>query len=255
MLTIGMIVKNESKILGECLEALSNLRKNVKCELIIVDTGSTDNTVEIAQKYADEVRFFAWTGDFSEARNESLRDAKGDWFMYVDADEIFENTDDIEQFFNSIGHLEYNFGSYVIRNYGTGKSYSEFAAPRMTRMFGDTKFSGSIHEAIPMHRPVKYFKSFAHHRGYSGSNLQKKNSRNITNLLNEYEQNPKEVRTIFQITEAYRSVSLPLALSYALMGFEYIKDNQKSVYNAIYRAEVTYIYNRMKQPEKAYEFA
>ncbi|MDR0943773.1 MAG: glycosyltransferase, partial [Ruminococcus sp.] len=77
MLTIGMIVKNESKILGKCLEALSNLRKNVKCELIVVDTGSNDNTVEIARKYADEVRFFEWNGDFSDARNESLRAAKG----------------------------------------------------------------------------------------------------------------------------------------------------------------------------------
>jgi hypothetical protein len=81
MLTIGMIVKNESKILGECLKALTSLRENVKCELIIVDTGSEDNTVEIAKEYADEVRYFEWNGDFSAARNESLRDAKGDWFM------------------------------------------------------------------------------------------------------------------------------------------------------------------------------
>ncbi|MDR0942915.1 MAG: glycosyltransferase [Ruminococcus sp.] len=255
MLTIGMIVKNESKVLEKCLKALSNLRKNVKCELIIVDTGSDDNTVEIAKKYADEVRFFAWNGDFSAARNESLRDAKGDWFMYLDADEIFENTDDIEKFFNSAEHIKYNFGSYVIRNYFADESYSEFPAPRMTRLFEETAFSGTIHEALNMYPPAFYFKSFAHHHGYAGTNLQKKNSRNITNLLHEYAKNPSDVRVIFHLAEAYIAVELNAGLHYILMGFDLVKDKEQSVYNAVYRAEICYLYQRLYMIEKAYEFA
>jgi glycosyltransferase involved in cell wall biosynthesis len=255
MLTIGMIVKNESKILEETLKALNNLRKNVKCELIIVDTGSEDNTVEIAKKYADEVRYFEWNGDFSDARNESLRDAKGDWFMYIDADETFENTDDIEEFFNSSKHLNYNFGSFVIRNYTVGESYSDFSAPRMTRVFEDTKFSGSIHEALFMNPPVYFFKSFAHHRGYAGTNLQKKNSRNIINMLHEYADNPNDIRIIYQLVGAYKIVDLNAALNYVNIGLELTKDIDNSIYQAVFRAEICHIYLRMKDNEKTYELS
>jgi glycosyltransferase involved in cell wall biosynthesis len=253
MLTIGMIVKNESKILGETLKALNNLRKNVKCELIIVDTGSDDNTVEIAKEYADEIRYFEWNGDFSDARNESLRDAKGDWFMYIDADETFENTDDIEEFFNSPEHLKYNFGSFIVRNYTKNDLYSDFLAPRLTRVFNDTKFTGSIHESLNMSPPTYYFKSFAHHRGYEGTNLQKKNSRNITNLLHEHAQNPNDVRVIHLLTEAYRMVDLNAGLNYALMGLEISKNTNNEIYVAVYRAEICYIYLRMNDSKKAYE--
>jgi glycosyltransferase involved in cell wall biosynthesis len=255
MLTIGMIVKNESKILEKCLKALTNLRKNVKCELIIVDTGSDDNTVEIAKKYADEVRYFKWNGDFSAARNESLRGAKGDWFMFLDADEIFENTDDMEEFFNSPEHIKYNFGSYIVRNYSSDDIYSDFPAPRMTRLFDETTFSGTIHESLNMRPPTVYFKSFAHHRGYTGTNLQKKNSRNITNLLLEHSKDPNDVRVIFQIAEAYRTVELVAGLHYTMMGFDLIKANEQDVYNAVYRAEICFLYQRMDQHEKLYEFA
>jgi tetratricopeptide (TPR) repeat protein len=175
--------------------------------------------------------------------------------MYLDADEIFENTDDIEQFFNSAEHIKYNFGSYVIRNYSNGDIFSAFPAPRMTRIFSDTKFTSSIHEGLNMRYPVIYFKSFAHHRGYVGTNLQKKNSRNITNLLREYTENPEDLRIIFQITEAYQSVEVNASLNYALMGFELAKSNESSVYNAVFRSELCYLYNRLDQTEKTYEFS
>jgi glycosyltransferase involved in cell wall biosynthesis len=82
-LSLCMIVKNEEKFLPECLQSV----RGIADEIIIVDTGSTDRTVAIAEEYGAQVRHFSWTGHFAEARNESIRDAKGDWILWLDADE------------------------------------------------------------------------------------------------------------------------------------------------------------------------
>ena len=67
-ISVCMIVKNEEKVLAGCLDSLKGLWE----ELIIVDTGSTDATKEIAKKYTDKVYDFTWTGNFSDARNYSF---------------------------------------------------------------------------------------------------------------------------------------------------------------------------------------
>ena len=86
-LTIGLIVKNEEKTLGKCLAALKELRNEVPSELIVTDTGSTDRTVEIACGYTENVLHFDWCDDFAAARNTGLSAAKGEWFLFLDADE------------------------------------------------------------------------------------------------------------------------------------------------------------------------
>ncbi|EQB3123896.1 glycosyltransferase, partial [Clostridium botulinum] len=68
-LSIAMMVKNESKYLDKCLSSLKPVLDAVSSELIIVDTGSTDNTVEIAKKYTDKLYFHNWNNDFSDMRN------------------------------------------------------------------------------------------------------------------------------------------------------------------------------------------
>ncbi len=100
-LTIGMIVKNEEKWLDRCLSAIKPILDNVDSELIITDTGSTDRTVEIAEKFTDKILHFDWIKDFSAARNTAFAVASGEWFMFLDADEIFESCDGIIDFFNS----------------------------------------------------------------------------------------------------------------------------------------------------------
>ena len=100
-LSIGMIIKNEEKYLDKCLSALTPILNKVDSELIIVDTGSTDSSVEIARKYTDKVYFFQWCDDFAAARNETLKHATGEWYMYLDADEILQNPSGIIDFFNT----------------------------------------------------------------------------------------------------------------------------------------------------------
>ena len=82
-LTICMIAKDEERFLGRCLESVRGLADQV----VLVDTGSTDRTVEIAKAHGAEVHFRAWDNHFSNARNEALRHATGDWILVLDADE------------------------------------------------------------------------------------------------------------------------------------------------------------------------
>ena len=121
ILSVGMIVKNEEKHLEKCLSALKKLLDNVPSELIIVDTGSTDKTKEIALKYTDKVYDFEWINDFSAARNYGLEKAVGEWFMFIDADEYLdENCEEMIKFFNMPEvRAKYNSASFYLKNYGS----------------------------------------------------------------------------------------------------------------------------------------
>ena len=82
-ISLCMIVKNEAENLAACLESVGDLAD----EIIIVDTGSTDNTVEIARSWATQIKHFIWIDDFAAARNESIKEAQGNWIFWMDADD------------------------------------------------------------------------------------------------------------------------------------------------------------------------
>ena len=88
-ISVCMIVKNEEKYLEQCLNSI----KELVDEIIIVDTGSTDRTKEIAARFTNKIFDFQWCDDFAAARNESLKHATGDWILALDADEIIEKSD------------------------------------------------------------------------------------------------------------------------------------------------------------------
>ena len=83
LLSAVMIVKNEEENLPRCLDSIRNIAQ----EIVIIDTGSTDRTVEVAQAYNAKMGFFAWNGNESAARNESLKLATGNWVLILDADQ------------------------------------------------------------------------------------------------------------------------------------------------------------------------
>ncbi|MDQ0227979.1 glycosyltransferase [Metabacillus niabensis] len=91
MVTISlcMIVKNEEEVLARCLDTV----KDIVDEINIVDTGSTDRTVEIAKQYTDRVFYFEWIGNFAAARNESFKYATKDYILYLDADDVLLEAD------------------------------------------------------------------------------------------------------------------------------------------------------------------
>ena len=82
-LSVCLIVKNEEKFLAQCLKSVRKLAQ----QIVVVDTGSTDRTVEIAKEFGAEVHSFKWCDDFSAARNAALEHVTGDWVLALDADE------------------------------------------------------------------------------------------------------------------------------------------------------------------------
>lgn len=116
-----MIVKDESEQLADCLASIESLADQIH----IVDTGSSDNTVDIARQHKAEVTFFIWCDDFSAARNESLRGCKSDWVFILDADERIapEDLPKIRALTDSSQIFSYRF---TTRNYTNTTSVSEF---------------------------------------------------------------------------------------------------------------------------------
>lgn len=209
ILSVGMIVKNEENILAKTLEALKGITDHVSSELIIVDTGSTDSTVEIAKKYTDKVYPFEWTGDFAAARNFGLRKCRGEWFLFIDADEVFdEDVSELVEFLqNPEKRNAYHAGFYIIRNYSShnSTSYSDFYAARLFRRTPNTVFKGKIHETITPMRPILYFQTIAHHYGYSFLNddqRKQKAKRNFEPLFENYRKNPKDLRNLCQLCDS-----------------------------------------------------
>ncbi|MCF7762498.1 MAG: tetratricopeptide repeat protein [Verrucomicrobia bacterium] len=82
-LSVCLIVRNEEEHIGRCLASV----KDIATQIVVVDTGSSDRTVAIAKEYGAEVYHFEWNDDFSDARNEGHRHARGDWVLILDADE------------------------------------------------------------------------------------------------------------------------------------------------------------------------
>ena len=93
--SLCMIVKDEEAVLSRCLDSLHDIMD----EIIIVDTGSTDKTKEIARKYTDKIFDYKWCNDFADARNFAASKATGDYIYTADADEYLdaENRDKLCQ--------------------------------------------------------------------------------------------------------------------------------------------------------------
>ena len=86
LISLCMIVKNEEKRLSACINSISEIID----EIIVVDTGSTDDTPQIAQNHGVKLFFHDFNNDFSEVRNISIKHATKDWILFLDADEVLE---------------------------------------------------------------------------------------------------------------------------------------------------------------------
>lgn len=215
ILSIGLIVKNEEKNLARCLDSLESLMKVIPCQLIITDTGSTDKTVEIAKKYTEEVYSFEWCDDFAAARNFGLEKAKGKWFMFMDADEWFEDTTEIENFFTSGEYLQYDNAAHKIRNYLYIQDKKDFLDQYVTRLFKmkeSTNFVGRIHEYIPITSNNKYLSSYIHHLSYAKDldihEQNDKKERNLALILKCRQEQPEDMRMGYLLAQEYKAAEM-----------------------------------------------
>ena len=211
ILTIGMIVKNEEKYLDRCLSSIKPILENVDSELIITDTGSTDRTVEIAKKYTDKIIYFEWINDFAAARNTAFEKAQGEWFMFVDADEVFRSCDGIIDFFRSGKFKNYNSATYVYSNFTNDRdTITTYNIQRLTKILPETRFEGIIHEYLnTFGDPIYRTKDIADHYGYINSiddkdKLRRKSQRNVELLLKKFNSEKEHHPLIYaQLYDSY----------------------------------------------------
>jgi hypothetical protein len=192
-----------------CLKALMPILKEVDSELIIVDTGSTDNTVEIARQYTDRVFFHQWNNDFAEARNATIEKSQGDWYFYIDADEILENPQSIIDFFNKETHKHYKALAIKIINLSKedkSKIGSTFHSKRIVKKENDLKFTSKIHEYLPNKLPVFLSESILMHYGYIQTDskfVDEKSQRNIEIIKEELKAEPDSVFLLYHLAQTY----------------------------------------------------
>lgn len=210
ILSIGMIIKNEEKVLRRCLESIKPLMAEIKCELIIADTGSVDRSYEVAKEYTDNVFHFEWINDFAAARNSTLEKAKGKWYLFLDADEYFdEDIHEIVEFFK-IPELynHYKTASILVRSYKNKAKtiYYDSYLPRFQRIVKEdnVKFRGVVHETMYIRSPHGYFQTIVHHTGYcfeSRQQFYKKKERNLLLMKEEYKNSEDKLRIISHILD------------------------------------------------------
>ena len=253
LLSIGMIVKNEEKYLRQCLTALQPLRDAIDSELIIVDTGSTDKTVEIAKEFTDKVLYFEWIKDFAAARNHGLKEAKGEWFMSVDADEIFQSCDDIIYFFKSGEYKNYNSALFSVRNYSDMKRSDisgDVFVPRLTKLLPETKYEGVVHERLnTFGEPERLLTDVADHYGYvfiDNKELQdKKTERNKELLQIKLQKSPDNPVIYKELYDTYSAgYEEEKALEYAYKGIELCKKYNTDYIYAFYHILIFSSFNR-----------
>ncbi|WP_178023368.1 glycosyltransferase family 2 protein [uncultured Paenibacillus sp.] len=180
-LSMCMIVKDEEALLPRCLESV----KGIADEIIVVDTGSTDRTKEIAALYTNLIFDYQWGNDFAAARNESLRHATGKWILVMDADEYL-STDDHNKWLafldneKPLDHLAYTL---PIINFTGDKEYQdEISASPVTRLFPNHKgiyFERPIHEQLTRGSQGELFHKKLdlniYHTGYQNLRVDEKN--------------------------------------------------------------------------------
>lgn len=209
-LSICMIVKNEEENIGRCLDSI----KEISDEIIIVDTGSTDRTIEICKSYCAKIIQYKWNNDFSEARNISIDYATKDYILFLDADEEIPKEDLIkiknllssnnlsEGYFLRLVNIikETNVGDYVVfRLFKNNKNY---------------RFKGKVHEqvanSIQEYNKCNCIKTLdvrIFHYGYdpNTTDIQSKYKRNIS-ILKNYEDEERDAYYYYVLGNEYSRI-------------------------------------------------
>jgi len=201
-----MIVKNEESNLETCLK---NVQPFVD-QIVVVDTGSSDQTKEIAYQFTNDVYDFVWCDDFSKARNFSLDQATNDWVLILDADEVVVDFDknacvkSINEHPNQVGRIK---RINPFESNGMIQKYIE----RVNRVFNKNfyQYEGKIHEQI-VRKDQKPYDTFlidlsANHIGYMKEVVKTTNKlkRNIEMLTKAIESTPTDPYLHYQIGKSY----------------------------------------------------
>ena len=212
LLTISLLVSNHKDTIRKTMDSIKPILDAVPSECIVVDTGGTDGSMDIVREYTNYIVPFTWCQNFSSARNAGLKHAKGEWFLFLDDDEWFEDVSEIIQFFNSGEYKNYGSALYIQRNYSQadGEKYVDVSVSRAARLVKESHFEGAVHEVLmPLYEPVKRWQAYVHHYGYvytSKEEEEKKHIRNVSILMREMQKMPNNIRNHAQLAQEYGAV-------------------------------------------------
>lgn len=204
------IVKNAEKDLARSLESLS---KHVD-EIIVVDTGSTDSTVDVAKKFGAKIFNETWQDDFATPRNVALREAKGDWIVFLDADEYFINDSakNLQAVIKLAQKAKTKGISVNLLNVDADNDNAIINGSHVLRLFENAagiRYVGKIHEEVylgdkPLTRATAPANLLTlYHTGYSKNIVRSKIERNLKLLLEELETSDKPERTYAYLVDSY----------------------------------------------------
>ena len=177
-ISLCMIVKDEERVLGECLQSARPFFR----EMIVVDTGSTDRTKAIAREHGAQVHDSPWTDSFSDARNESLKYAQGKWLFWMDADDTLPPASG-EALLHAALHAPAHIAGFVVpvqfvdegpsRDGASGAGGTRVDHVKLFRNLSGLRFEGRIHEQILAslrpHGDIARSSALVLHSGYDTS--------------------------------------------------------------------------------------
>jgi tetratricopeptide (TPR) repeat protein len=208
-LSLCMIVRDEQEMLPRCLDAVAAAVD----EIVVVDTGSTDATIEIARSFGARVIERAWTGSFAEARNASFDAARGDWLLYLDADEVLARED--APLLRALTGHTWREAFYLSETNYTGEldggTTVTHDALRIFRNRPQYRFEGRLHEQIAHRLPAYLPERIAatnirvEHYGYLGvlRGARAKSRRNIELLRLEQAEVPNDPFVYYNLGSEY----------------------------------------------------
>lgn len=203
-ISLCMIMKNEERFLEQCLASIADCVD----EICIVDTGSTDRSIEIAKKYGARLEFMEWPNDFAKARNTSLRMAKYRWILSLDADE--ELVPECRAALKLIATAPVSLDAVSIRihNLTDGTSGDSVYTHYLPRLFPNSeriRYVGSVHERLERDgvHAVNMVDSpiYIIHHGYRNDVIEgrQKSKRNIPLVRREAAENPEDMFCLFNL--------------------------------------------------------
>lgn len=236
LLTISILLSNRMDTIPRCLDSLKPILEAIPSELILTDTSRNPDVHELALKYTDNVETFEWCNDFAKARNVGLKKAKGEWFMFIDDDEWFLDSQPLIDFFQSGRHKDYGFVHYRVRNYfDLGlETFEDTWVSRLVKLQEDTQFHSKVHEYLyPYAGKDVQLPCLVGHTGYvfqEKEDKQKHFERNFSLLQKMEQEEPDVLRWKVQIIQEYRFNSAWKELEeYCRKSISYLEDGEHRV--------------------------
>ncbi len=237
MLSLCMIVKDESKNIEKCINSVKKHLGECVDDFVIVDTGSKDNTMELLEKLECSVYSFEWCNDFAKARNFSVSKAKNNWVLFLDADEYIENLDikEIKKFLKE--NNEKTLGLINLQNIESDGLI--VSGGTIHRIFNRKyfHFEGKIHESVvaksETKQSLKTFNFTIKHTGYTDEAIKEKNKVEVYKKMIEEELqiNPNDHQLITQLGSCYRGTG---ELNKAVECYEKIVFNEECIKMSFY---------------------